>query len=140
MSYALSGASKDNIHGVDSRLLEITELAITFSPIDYGHGPDSGLRTDSEQLSLFERKLSLADGTINKSKHQSGKALDFYAYVNGKASWDHEHLMAVACAMFQAAAQLGYRIRWGGFFRTSSPVIKNGISYGWDCAHIELLD
>ncbi|MDB4302169.1 M15 family metallopeptidase, partial [bacterium] len=80
------------------------------------------------------------DGTEKLSKHQSGNALDFYAYVNGFASWDHDHLAMVACAYFQAASILGYRIKWGGLWKSKNPTIKNGIPYGWDCPHIELMD
>lgn len=140
MSFSLSSTSKANRLGVDSRLIEISDLAITLTLIDFGHGPDSGLRTTERQAELFSQGKSKADGCIKRSKHQSGKALDFYAFVNGKASWNPEHLTLVACAFFQAASTLGYKIKWGGLWKSKNWEPANSISYGWDCPHIELVD
>lgn len=136
--FYLSEASKKNREGVDPRLIEIDDLAIAITLVDFGHGPDSGVRTSERQHQLFLEGKSGADGYDKKSNHQKGRALDFYAYVDGKASWEHEHLAMVACAYLQAASILGYRIRWGGLWKSRNPTIKNGIPYGWDCPHIEL--
>lgn len=138
--FVLSEKSKKNREGVDPRLIEISDLAITLTLVDFGHGPDSGLRTDARQGQIFADGKSQKDGIIRRSLHQDGKALDFYAFVDGKASWHHPHLMAVACAMFQAAAILGYRIKWGGLWKSKKPTIVDGIPYGWDCPHIELIE
>lgn len=136
MRFSLSASSKDNRHGVDSRLIEISDLAIEITLVDFGHGQYSGLRTAAEQLHLHESGASpRCDGVVVKSNHQSGRALDFYAYVNGKASWAPEHLAMVAAAFLQAASLLGYKIRWGGLW----PSKKGGI-YGWDMPHIELME
>lgn len=59
---------------------------------------------------------SQLDGFIKKSYHQTGKAVDVYAYVNGAASYNAEHLSMVACAMLQAANELGYKLEWGGLW------------------------
>ena len=80
----------------------------------------------------------MCDGTIKKSHHQTGKALDFYAFVDGKASWDPAHLTMVATAYLQAASTLGYSIEWGGLWLGRNPTTKDGIRYGWDMPHIEL--
>lgn len=138
--FALSERSKSNRVGIDSRLIEIDDLAITLTLVDYGHGPDSGIRTTSRQAELYANGASQKDGVNRRSLHQDGKALDFYAFVDGKASWHHPHLAMVACAYFQAAAILGYRIRWGGMWKSRKPKIIEGIPYGWDCPHIELIE
>lgn len=136
MTFALSQKSIENRAGVDPRLIEISDLAITITLVDFGHGPFSGLRNTSEQVHLHSVGSSPhCDGVIKKSKHQSGKALDFYAYVDGQASWKPEHLAMVAAAFLQAAAMLGYRVKWGGLWKSS----KGGI-YGWDMAHLELIE
>lgn len=133
--FSLSSTSKNNREGVDIRLIQISDLAITISIIDFGHGKYAGLRTPETQNQLFKDNKSRADGYKNLSNHQSGKALDFYAYVNGRASWAPEYLAMVAAAHLQAASMLSYRIKWGGLFRT-----KRNKLYGWDCPHLELMD
>ena len=127
--FALSNSSKERREGVDQRLIDISDLAITISTIDFGIPREGGLRTDLEQAELFLHGKSKADGIVKKSYHQSGKALDFYAYVDGAASWEKEHLAIVAAAMLQAAIILGYKIKWGGLFRGFQ-----------DMPHIQLID
>ena len=128
MTFKLSKNSIENRSGVDPRLIEISDLALTLSSIDFGHPRLGGLRTAEEQRSLYDQGYSMCDGIENKSKHQSGKAIDFYAFVNGKATWDVDHLTQVAAAFMQAAMILGYRISWGGLWKNFS-----------DYPHVELI-
>ena len=79
MTYQLSDNSKKNRSSVNPKLIEISNLALTISTVDFGHGPLSGSRTASEQKALFDSKLSMADGIKHRSRHQEGNALDFYA-------------------------------------------------------------
>lgn len=137
--FLLSEKSKQRRAGVDSRLIEINDLALTISPIDFGIPADGGVRTAERQFELFQAKLSKCDGYDKISYHQTGKALDFYAYVFGRASWQEEYLCVVAAAHLQAASILGYRIEWGGFWQSRNPKIINGIPYGWDMPHIQLI-
>jgi peptidoglycan L-alanyl-D-glutamate endopeptidase CwlK len=128
MTFKLSKNSIQNRSGVDSRLIEISDLALTLSPIDFGHPRLGGLRTVEEQRSLYDTGVTKCNGIENKSKHQSGKALDFYAFVDGKASWDVDHLTQVAAAFMQASMILGYRIKWGGLWKSFK-----------DYPHVELI-
>jgi len=121
--------------GVNPELVEIANLAIKITKVDFGIPQFGGIRSTEEQAQLFADGKSKANGTTNMSNHQSGNALDFYAYVNG-ASWQEDHLAMVACAFLQAASMLGYKLNWGGLW--SSSKTTNGIPYGWDMAHIEL--
>jgi len=118
MAYKLGNSSLNNRAGVDPRLIEISDLAISLSNIDFGIPSTGGLRTTEDQAELFTSGVSKADGRTNKSYHQSGKALDVYAYVDGKASWDKLHLALIATAMLQASAQLGYKLKWGGLWKS----------------------
>lgn len=118
MTYKLSRTSKRNRVGVNPKLIEISNLAIRITRVDFGHPSDGGLRTAERQNELFRDKLSKADGYRKLSRHQSGRALDFYAFVDGKASWAPEHLSMVAAAFLQAASLLGYRLEWGGLWRS----------------------
>ena len=109
--------SRERQRGIDPRVIQILELALQLTLIDFGHPAHAGLRTAFVQNGLYNSGLSGCDGFNKKSKHQCGLAIDVYAYVDGKASWEPEHLSHVANAMFEAAARLGYRLKWGGFFR-----------------------
>jgi len=118
MSFRLGKNSIINLTGVDGRLVEIADLAITLSTVDFGIPSTGGLRTTEDQAKLYKDGVSKADGVNNKSYHQSGRAVDVFAYVDGKASWDKLHLSICAAAMLQAAAQLGYPLKWGGLWKS----------------------
>jgi peptidoglycan LD-endopeptidase CwlK len=129
MNFKFSERSKQRREGVDPRLIAISDLALQISPLDFGIPRHGGLRTAEQQKCLFDAGKSKCDGTRRKSRHQSGKALDFYAFVDGKASWDREHLAIVAAAHLQAASMLGHQLQWGGLW-DSFP----------DFPHLELLE
>lgn len=143
----LSKRSLHNRKGIDPRLIEIDDVAIGLTLVDYGHPSDAGLRLATRQYEMFldPNIRTKCDGYLNVSNHQAapdgyGKALDFFAFVDGKASWEYPHLAMVACAYFQAASMLNYRITWGGLWKEDNPDFVNAIPYGWDSPHIELLD
>jgi len=107
-----------NMEGVEFSLKQVTYRALVISKVDFGIPSTGGLRTQAEQKALFAAGKSKADGTNSVSKHQLGQAIDMYAYVDGKASWDHYHLVQVATAFLQAAIELDIPIKWGGFFHS----------------------
>lgn len=114
--FKFSSKSTAHMHGIDGRLIQIAHYAIQISKIDFGIPESGGLRTVEQQKALYDKGRSMCDGVEKKSKHQSGRALDFYAYVDGKASWDELHLAMVATAFLQAASMLGYKLKWGALF------------------------
>ena len=129
MGFELGKNSINNMAGIDDRLIDIAELAITLSPIDFGIPSSGGLRSTEDQAALYTSGKSKCDGRTNKSYHQTGRAIDVYGYVDGKASWDKLHLTTIATAMLQASAQLGYELKWGGLWKS------------WqDMPHFELRD
>ena len=136
MKFKLSNKSLGRLEGIDRDLIRVPKLAIQLTVIDFGIPPDGGMRSDIKQNQLFLDGVSKCDGYKKISEHQLGKAFDFYAYVDGKASWREDHLAMVACAMLQAATMLKVSLNWGGLW--SSAKKTNGIPYGWDMAHIEL--
>jgi len=138
MVFNLSKRSIQRLEGVNSNLIEIAKDAIKITNIDFGIPRYGGIRTAEEQNQLFLDKKSKADGFNNQSFHQSGDALDFYAYIDSNASWEHAHLAMVAAAFLQSASSLGYKIEWGGLWRSGKKT--NGIPYGWDMAHIQIID
>ena len=112
--YKLSGQSLARLNGVDPRIIEIVDHALTITPIDFGIPDHGGFRTPMEQHELFNKGVSKCDGFALLSEHQNGLAFDIYAYTDGKASWDRGHLTAVAAAILQSASVLGYALEWGG--------------------------
>lgn len=116
MGYSFGVKSRERMKGVHPDLIKVLELAIIITKVDFGIPPYGGLRTAEQQRHLFVGGKSNADGYTNKSYHQTGRAIDVYAYVNGKASWQKPHLTMVACAILQAASQLGVKLEWGGLF------------------------
>lgn len=114
--YSFSRKSCCRLATCDNRIILIAMMAIKISKIDFGIPQHGGKRTAEEQRDLFDSSASQCDGTTNKSKHQSGLAVDVYAYVDGKASWKEEHLTLVATAMLQAASILGHKLSWGGLW------------------------
>ena len=136
MTFKFSKTSLSRRAGIDPRLIEIDDLALTISKVDFGHPEYAGLRTVEAQQEMFKRGVSQLDGVTARSLHQDGLALDFYAFINGKASWHPPHLAMVAAAYLQAASILGYELEWGGLWSTSQTI--DGVSYGWDCGHVQL--
>ena len=118
MTFQLGKNSMKNMEGIDDRLIDIVELAITISPIDFGIPSSGGFRTTEDQAKLYTAGKSKCDGRDNKSYHQTGKAVDVFGYVDGKASWDTLHLTTIATAMLQSASQLGIELQWGGLWKS----------------------
>lgn len=125
----LSASSKRRTEGVHPDLLRVRDRALEICPIDFGHPAHAGKRSDDEQLELFNSGASQCDGIKKRSRHQDAKAIDFYAYVNGRASWEPRHLVQVAAAFLQAASELGVRIAWGGHWKGFK-----------DMPHVQLID
>lgn len=131
--YKFGNTSKRRMKGVNPKLIEVFEEAIKVSPIDFGIPKFGGLRTEDDQNSLFKAGKSKCDGYKKKSYHQSGNALDFYAYVNGKATWRNHHLSMIAGVIISTANRMGVKVKWGGTFSSDD-------FSGWDMPHIELID
>jgi hypothetical protein len=77
---------------------------------------DYALRSDAEQLRLFNAGKSKCDGVHKRSRHQDGMAVDIYLLRNGSVEWDADK------------AELYHSMweNWGG-----KPVIS------WDQGHFE---
>lgn len=118
MTFHLSKSSLRNLDGVHPEMVDVVKLAIQLTKVDFGIPSTGGYRTAEMQNKLFLDKKSNADGYEKKSRHQSGQAVDVYAYVDGKASWEPEHLSMIACAMLEAAIRLDVNMRWGGLWKT----------------------
>ncbi len=116
-AFKLSKRSLSNMDGIHPDLYEMALEAIKITNIDFGIPSTGGFRTVEEQKELYEGGASRCDGVRRKSKHQSGRALDFYAYVDGMACWDRNHLTHIAAAFMVAAMRRGVVLEWGGFWK-----------------------
>lgn len=113
-NFKFSSSSMARMEGIDPQLMRVAHRALQISKIDFGIPQHGGKRTAKQQNELFRAEKSQLDGYEKLSYHQSGKALDVYAYVDGRASWDEKHLTHVAAAMLAAANELGVNLQWGG--------------------------
>ena len=116
-NFKLSRRSLDRLECVKPLLIAIIVEAIQTSPIDFGIPQFGGVRTANQQNVLFKNKKSKCDGFHKKSYHQSGKAFDIFAYVDGKASWNEEYLTTIARHIQKVALdKYDVRLQWGGDF------------------------
>lgn len=120
--FKLSKRSLGRLKGIDPILLKIIKEGIKDSPIDFGIPKDGGLRTAERQSELYAQGRTLPgkvitniDGYNRKSYHQTGKAFDIYAYVDGKASWDPKHYAPIARHLQKVAMEkFCVKLTWGG--------------------------
>lgn len=120
MSFKLSNTSKRKLKTCHNDLQKIVVAAIAVSAIDFGVA--EGHRSVIRQRKLYLDGKTKVDGINIKGKHNCSpsEAVDLYAFVNGKASWDREVLCYVAGVITAVAKQLkkqgeiSHNIRWGG--------------------------
>ena len=112
MGFKLSKRSLDKLEGVDERLQAIVKSAIHQTKIDFG--VICGLRTIQEQRELVEKGSS----QTMTSKHIDGKAVDLFAYIGSRGSWELNLYDDIADAVAQAARDVGVGICWGAAWST----------------------
>ena len=108
MSFYLSPRSIKRLEGVDPKLVEVVQYAITVSKIDFA--VTEGVRTMARQRELLKQG---ATQTL-KSKHLDGRAVDLMAYIGTRPSWELNLYDDIADAVKEAAIKIGVPIRWGG--------------------------
>lgn len=113
--YKFSKRSLKRLKGVEPLLIAIFVDAISDSPYDFGIPRSGGYRSASEQNKLYKEGKSQRDGYKRRSYHQSGKAIDIFLYIGGKAYWDKDKLEEVA-KHIQKVAKDKYKVEliWGG--------------------------
>lgn len=111
--FVLGKRSRENLQGVHPQLIEVTERAITYTPVDFG--VHEGLRT------LERQRKYVADGVswTMASKHLPqpdgfGHAVDLVPYIDGQLRWEWRPIYHIAAAVRRAAAEVGVSLVWGG--------------------------
>lgn len=126
-----------NMVGVHPKLIEIAFRALEISPIDFGFGVDGGHRTFQRQHELWVLKLSKCDGTMRKSEHQYGGALDPSPWVGGRSNNDPINYAKVAASFLIAANEAGVKIWWGGLwpnFEDLPHIQLDDSEYRWEAS------
>ena len=122
--YKASKRSKENLKGVDERLVLLVGYALAISKVDFV--VVEGLRSTERQKKLYREKKSKCDGVTNISKHQKGKAIDiYYAGWKNSDSPDDERWKKLIETFKLAGKKLGLKLTFG-------------YDWGWDNPHIEL--
>ena len=121
MKYKLSNRSLSRLVGIEQVLIDIIQAAISTSPYDFGIPMDGGYRTPERQNEMYQQGrqragkiITSCDGYKKKSRHQSGRAFDIYAYVDGSASWELKYLIPIGKHLVKTAEEgFGISLRWG---------------------------
>lgn len=134
--FLFGNSSNKKLDTVNEIMQKIFRKAITRSPIDFGIS--HGKRLAEEQYALFTKvpPVTKCDGYIKISKHQDGNAVDIYAYVNGKASYDPRYVLMIAGVILSTALEMGYLLKWGGDFDGDLNWDEND---SWDKVHFEFI-
>ena len=122
--YKASKRSKENLKGVDERLVLLVGYALAISKVDFV--VVEGLRSTERQKQLYREKKSKCDGVTNISKHKEGKAIDVYyvGWKNTDSSKDDRWKKLIETFKL-AGKKLGLKLTFG-------------YDWGWDNPHIEL--
>ena len=112
MTFSFSQRSLQNLQGVHPDLVKVMTLSLAWSPYDFAI--IQGCRTQAEEDTLVAKGLS----QTKNSKHLTGRAVDFFVYVNGKGTWDTKYYAEVDVVIKKTAKELNIPIIWGGDWKT----------------------
>jgi len=139
MAYSLGSKSLEKLRGVEPRLISVVLRAIVLTKQDFS--VTCGVRTREEQRKLYAQGRTkpgqVVTWTLN-SRHfvdadGFGRAVDLAPY---PLDWNTpSRFDAIAKAMFQAAKDLGVKIRWGADWDQDGKPRERGES---DSPHFEL--
>lgn len=106
--FSFGKRSKQRMKGLHPDIVEVMNLAISRSPIDFT--VLEGLRSKERQQELVRKGASK---TMN-SRHLTGHAIDVAPLLNGQVSWDWPLYHQLAPVIKEAAEELDVDLEWGG--------------------------
>ena len=116
MTFRLSNRSIERLEGVNPVLVDIVNLAITKTKIDFG--VSCGVRTLDTQKKLVDTGKSQTMNSYHLLEDDmTSWAVDLVAYIDGNVCWEVNVYDDVADAMKAACQEIytkGFRLRWGG--------------------------
>ena len=113
--FKFGSVSKLCLATVDERLRNLSNEVLAKSNVDFGI--TSGLRTAENQHSLFLQGLTPNDGYKKISKHQSGEAIDFFAFVDNKVNYDWQYMKYIGDLFIETGKEYGLIVTWGGYYK-----------------------
>lgn len=128
MTFVIGGASRAKLQGVHPQLVKVVELAITYTPIDFG--VHDGLRSIETQREYVRRGVS----KTMDSKHLAqadgfSHAVDLVPYIAGQLRWEWQPIYMIGQAVLRSARELGVLLTWGGVWdRVSSALPQSAES------------
>lgn len=140
--HKLGNSSNKKLNTCHQDIQMIVRTAIALSVIDFGIA--EGERSVEKQQLYFKAGKSKVDGINIKGKHNYSPSLafDIYIFLNGKASWDFNHLCYVAGVLTTVSQQLyeqgkiSHLLRWGGNWDKDGEIVSDQ-SFD-DLPHFEL--
>ena len=132
MGFSLSQRSLERLEGVDERLVQVVQIAIEVSNIDFA--VTEGLRTRERQKELVAKGAS----QTMKSKHIDGLAVDLVAYIGDRISWELNLYDDIADAMKIGAREVGVPICWGAAWQISDIAEWDGTMQDAMDAYVDL--
>ena len=146
--YSFGSSSMDKLNTCHKDLIEIMNLAISRSKVDFGIS--EGHRSLERQKLLFDQGKSKIDGIKSKGKHNyyPSMAVDLYVYhpdddTRRKLAYDKMHLAYIAGVIDSCAQELflrgiiTHKIRWGANWN-SDGIIDYDQAFD-DFPHFELV-
>lgn len=106
--FSFSQRSLNNLEGVHPDLVRVCHRALELTTVDFGI--TEGLRSYNRQKEL----VAAGKSQTMHSRHLSGKAVDYAAFLSGGVTWHESYYHQIAAAFKAAAAELGIPIVWGG--------------------------
>ena len=141
-----SETSKERLATCHVDLQTLMNEAIKFCPIDFGIS--EGHRSVERQQELFKQipPVTSIDGinTLSKHNYKPSKAVDIYAWVNGKLSYNMQYMafvggyiMALADRLY-LSGEIAHKIRWGGNWDGDGEIITDQTLV--DLPHFEIME
>lgn len=129
MAFKFGSRSLGNISGTHPELQRVILRALELSPVDFL--VTDGLRTLAEQ----RRFVATGKSKTMKSKHLTGRAIDYVAWANGTFTYNYSKMLSISKAFKAASAELDIPIDWGGdwksFVDTPHIQLRDGYSTKW---------
>jgi peptidoglycan L-alanyl-D-glutamate endopeptidase CwlK len=113
MTFMLGARSRANLRGVHPQLIEVTELAITYTVADFG--VHEGVRTIERQRAYVAANVSWTMASKHLVQPDGyGHAVDLVPYIDGQLRWEWRPIYHIAAAVRRAAIEVGVSLVWGG--------------------------
>ena len=131
--YKFSDKSLEKLSSCHPDLQKLMKEAIKYSVIDFGIS--CGTRNQKEQDEAYRTGRSKLQYPNSKHNQTPSLAVDVFAYVGGKVSWELKYYYYLAGVIMTTAKKLDIDIRWGGNFNENGSFSDDSFV---DCPHFEL--